>query len=168
MKNRQMIVVLVLLVAIVGVIVLTGKSKTPSVNTTAQSHRSYTLKSDSAGKAYTVNTPSKYSFSIADDQGNTVKNFAVTHTKLMHVIVVRKDLAYFQHVHPEFDQTTGTFILKDLIFPADGMYRIFADFAVNGNQMDAMGMSRTTTLNEDVSVGTSTNYKPQVLSLIHI
>lgn len=128
-----------------------------------QSHRSYCIKSDSTGKTYYANTPNEYSFSLVDDQGNTLKNFEITHTKPMHVIVVRKDLKYFQHVHPEFDQTTGTFTFKDLTFPADGMYRIFADFAPNGGQKDAMGAPLPVTLSEDVSVGIGANYIPEAL-----
>jgi hypothetical protein len=128
-----------------------------------QSHRSYCVKSDSTGRTYSVNAPSEYSFSIVDDQGNTLKNFAITHTKRMHVIVARKDLAYFQHVHPEFDSTTGQFTFKDLIFPADGVYRIFADFAPAGGQIDATGTPTPVTPSEDVPVGTGANYSPQAL-----
>ncbi len=131
-----------------------------------QSHRSYCLRSDSNGKTYSVNTPiypersrrNEYSFSVVDDRGDTLKNFAITHTKPMHVIVVRKDLQYFQHIHPEFNQATGVFIFKDLTFPADGVYRIFADFAPGGGQQHAMGMSLPVTISEDVSVGAGSQY----------
>lgn len=126
-----------------------------------QSHRSYCIKSDSKGKTYATNTPSEYSFMIVDDQGNTLKDFEITHTKPMHVIVARKDLKYFQHVHPEFDQTTGTFTLPDLTFPADGQYRIFADFAASGGQKDPMGMPLAITISEDVAAGTG--YTPEAL-----
>ncbi len=128
-----------------------------------QSHRSYCLKTDSNGKTYSVNAPNEYSFSIVDDQGNTLKDFAITHTKPMHVIVVRKDLAYFQHIHPQYNATTGTFTFKDLTFPADGVYRIFADFAPAGGQKDAMGMPLAVTISEDVPAGTGANYTPQAL-----
>lgn len=126
-----------------------------------QSHRSYCVKSDSSGKVYSVNAPNEYSFSIVDDQGNTLKDFAITHTKPMHVIVVRKDLAYFQHVHPTYDASTGIFTFNDLTFPADGEYRIFADFAPNGGQKDSMGMPLAVTQYEDVLTGTNENFHPQ-------
>lgn len=126
-----------------------------------QSHRSYCIQSDASGKTYISKTPSSYSFSIIDDQGNTVKDFQVTHTKLLHLIVVRKDLAYFEHVHPTFDNVTGLFTLSDLTLPADGPYRIFADFAPVGGQMDAMGMPLTATPFEDVSVGNAAAYAAQ-------
>ncbi|MEZ5124092.1 MAG: hypothetical protein R2736_21425 [Solirubrobacterales bacterium] len=39
-------------------------------------------------------------FAITGDDGRPVENLDVTHTKRMHVIVVRRDLTGFQHVHP--------------------------------------------------------------------
>ncbi len=166
MKNKSIIVGIVVLLAIGGIALFVTKNNSQpgiSTGTPIQSHRTYSVKSDSQGKTYTVNTPNEYSFSIVDEQGNTLKDFAITHTKMMHVIVVRKDLAYFQHVHPDYDATTGTFTLKDLIFPADGEYRIFADFAPNNAQKDAMGMPLAVTLSEDVPVGNLANYKPQAI-----
>ncbi|MBI4836595.1 MAG: hypothetical protein HY817_05030 [Candidatus Abawacabacteria bacterium] len=126
-----------------------------------QSHRSYCLQSDAKGKVYTANQASSYTFAIRDDQGTVVKDFAITHTKPMHVIVVRKDLNYFQHLHPEFNQSTGTFTLSNLAFPTEGQYRIFADFAVTGGQMDPMNMPLGITSFEDVQVGN--NYHPQAI-----
>lgn len=123
----------------------------------------YSLQSDNNNKVYPVNSPSEYSFSIVDDKGNTLKDFAITHTKPMHVIVVRKDLVYFQHIHPEYNQETGVFTLKDLTFPADGLYRIFADFAPANSKQDAMGMASAITLSEGVAVGKIEKYKPQTI-----
>ncbi|HEX6024444.1 MAG TPA: hypothetical protein VFZ00_20815, partial [Solirubrobacter sp.] len=40
-------------------------------------------------------------FKIADRRGRTVKRFDLEHTKRMHVIVVRRDMTGFQHLHPE-------------------------------------------------------------------
>ena len=166
MKNNSLVLTIIAVVVLGGIVFATTRN-TPAPQTSSnapiQSHRTYSLKTDSAGKTYAVNTPNQYSFSIVDERGGTLKDFAITHTKMMHVIVVRKDLAYFQHVHPEYDQTTGTFTFKNLTFPADGEYRIFADFAANSSQMDVMGMPLTTTISEDVPVGIGANYKPQAL-----
>jgi hypothetical protein len=51
----------------------------------------------------------------------------VTHTKLLHLIVVSRDLAVFQHLHPAMspDGTWST----PLTLPTGGGYRVFADFA---------------------------------------
>ena len=177
MKNKTVLLItlLVVFVGLIGVALTTHKKTSPLVvtgvycqsngivgpNKPIQSHRSYCFVSDSSGKTYDKTQPEEYSFKIIDDEGNTLKDFAITHTKPMHVIVVRKDLAYFQHVHPTYNATTGVFSFSDLKFPAPGQYRIFADFAAQGSMMDAIGMQLTTTLSEDVMIGNAANYTPQ-------
>lgn len=130
----------------------------------AQSHRSFTLKSDASSKRYQPKQPTPYTFSIVDDQGTTVKDFATVHEKIMHLIVVRKDLAEFQHVHPDFNKATGQFTLANLTFPSDGSYRIFPDFTLASAQMGPDGMPLGVTLNEDVNVGNLATYKAQPLT----
>ena len=124
-----------------------------------QSHRSYCLKSNADSKTYSANIPFEYSFAIIDDQGNTIKDFTETHTKLMHLIAVRKDLNNFQHVHPEFNKDAGIFTLSNLTLPTNGQYRIFADFVPQGAQMGADGMPLPITLFQDIEVGD--DYSPQ-------
>ena len=126
-----------------------------------QSHRSYCVKSNADSRTYSPNTPLEYLFSIVDDQGKILKDFAVTHTKTMHLIVVRKDLKYFQHVHPELNQNTGLFTLDNLTLPANGQYRIFADFVPSGSQTGPDGMPLGTTLSQDIVVGD--DYKPEAI-----
>jgi hypothetical protein len=46
-------------------------------------------------------------------------------------MVVSRNLAYFQHVHPDFDAASGTFTLK-YTFPSGGEYRVFLDTAPKG------------------------------------
>ena len=76
-----------------SIVVGIAKNKNPQPSNTniPQSYQSYFFESDSVGKTYSAKIPSKYSFSILDQQGNTLKDFAITHTKQMHLIVVRKD-----------------------------------------------------------------------------
>ncbi len=131
---------------------------------TAQSHRSFTLKSDASSKSFQPKQPTTYTFSIIDDQGTTVKDFATVHEKIMHLIVVRKDLAEFQHVHPVFNKATGLFTLANLTFPTDGPYRIFPDFTPASGQMGPDGTPLGVTLHEDVNVGNLANDKPQPLA----
>lgn len=126
-----------------------------------QSHRSYCVKSLSDFGAFKAGEPHEYSFQIVDDQGSVAKDFAITHTKPMHVLIVREDLQHFQHLHPEFHETTGTFTLPDLTFPEAGRYRIFADFAMSGGMMDPSGSLLGITISEIVSIGKG--YKPESL-----
>lgn len=69
-------------------------------------------------------------FRIVKDDGATVEAFDVEHTKRMHVIVARRDLAGFQHLHPT-QQQDGSWAVA-LRLPLAGSYRLFADFAHEG------------------------------------
>jgi len=66
-------------------------------------------------------------FRVVDDDGETVRNFDVEHTKRMHLIVARRDLSGFRHLHPRQGADgvwTTTVRLSD-----SGSYRVFADFS---------------------------------------
>ncbi len=128
-----------------------------------QSHRSYCVKSNASATKYEPNKAATYSFSLVDDQGSTLKDFETVHEKIMHVIVVRKDLANFQHIHPEYNESTGEFTLANLILPTDGPYRVFADFTPKTSQMGSDGQKLPVTLSEDVSVGDTSKYTAQSL-----
>jgi hypothetical protein len=72
----------------------------------------------------------KLTFRIADRRGRTVRDFDVEHTKRMHVIVVRRDLTGFQHLHPE-QAADGSWSVPLTLADA-GSYRVFADFSAGG------------------------------------
>ena len=69
----------------------------------------------------------RLSFRIVDDAGKTVRGFDVEHTKRMHLIVARRDLATFQHLHPT-QQADGSWT-TDITLDEAGSYRLFADFS---------------------------------------
>jgi hypothetical protein len=69
-------------------------------------------------------------FRIVDERGATVRDFDVEHTKRMHVIVARRDLATFQHLHPTMG-ADGTWTTPLRLDDA-GSYRVFADFSHDG------------------------------------
>jgi len=52
------------------------------------------------------------------------------HERQLHLILVRRDLTGYQHVHPHL-AADGTWSLP-VTFPAAGTYRAFADFAPEG------------------------------------
>lgn len=81
-------------------------------------------------------------FQITRD-GKPITTFDVTHEKLLHLIVVRKDLSQFQHLHPELDTTTGIFTVP-LTLAEEGTFAIFADFQPRGGAV--------TVLREEVTV----------------
>jgi hypothetical protein len=69
-------------------------------------------------------------FRIVDEDGATLRDFDVEHTRRMHVIVARRDLSGFQHLHPEQTADGGWQVQLDL--KAAGGYRVFADFGSRG------------------------------------
>lgn len=71
-------------------------------------------------------------FRIVDDGGGTVRTFDLEHARRLHLIVVRRDLAGFQHLHPEMG-ADGTWSTR-LDLDTAGTYRVFADFTIDGVQ----------------------------------
>lgn len=71
-------------------------------------------------------------FRIVDRRGTTVRDFDVERARRMHLIVVRRDLTRFQHLHPAQAVDGGWSVA--LTLPAAGVYRAFADFRVAGRQ----------------------------------
>jgi hypothetical protein len=69
-------------------------------------------------------------FRIEGADGEPVRDFDRLHERDLHLIVVRRDGAHFQHLHPEID-AAGTWTVG-LVLPAAGVYRVFADFSVDG------------------------------------
>ncbi|MDW5594692.1 hypothetical protein VSS74_10115 [Conexibacter stalactiti] len=72
----------------------------------------------------------RLAFRIVGADGATVRDFDLAHERRLHLIVVRRDLTGFQHLHPAMaaDGTWST----DLTLPQAGSYRLFADFARDG------------------------------------
>lgn len=79
---------------------------------------------------------------IADEQGEQITDFDISHEKLLHLIIVDHDLKYFNHIHPD-RQEDGTFSIRTT-FPAGGDYKLFADVVPTGGS--------STTLSQWVSV----------------
>jgi hypothetical protein len=90
-------------------------------------------------------------FRIAGPGGAPITTYAVMHDKPLHLIVVRRDLGGYQHLHPAM-AADGTWTV-DLTLAAPGSYRAIADFTavVGGRQVAA-------TLGADLTVGG--NYAP--------
>jgi hypothetical protein len=70
-----------------------------------------------------------FSFRILDPSGQPLTSFVERHEWAMHLIVVRRDLFGFQHLHPTM-QVDGTW-RTELTLPAAGVWRAFADFATD-------------------------------------
>ncbi len=66
------------------------------------------------------------SFAVKDKDGKPFNKLKIVHEKLMHLLIVSDDLAFFDHVHPE-QQADGTFKLN-YKFGEGGTYKLYADF----------------------------------------
>jgi hypothetical protein len=96
----------------------------------------------------------KLSFTITGAGGAPVTTYAIVHDKPLHLIVIRRDLTGYQHLHPTM-APDGTWSI-DLTLAAPGSYRAIADFTaiVGGQQVAA-------TLGTDLTV--AGNYLPLAL-----
>jgi hypothetical protein len=73
------------------------------------------------------------SFRIADASGGAVTEFDLEHERRMHLIVVRRDLTGFQHLHPEMGKEGNW--STSIVLEAPGEYQVFADFSHAGQSL---------------------------------
>jgi uncharacterized membrane protein len=85
--------------------------------------------------------PTRLHFSLRRADGSRVKDFEVVHTKKLHLIVVSKDLAFFDHIHPAM-QSDGSLIL-DYAFPQPGEYILYADCTPTGDRNQVFSLPVT-------------------------
>lgn len=69
---------------------------------------------------------------LANEATGAMPRLAPAHEKLLHLIVVRRDLASFQHLHPEV-LADGN-LRTEIRFPTPGEYMFFADFTPKGEE----------------------------------
>ncbi len=92
----------------------------------------YTIHFESTTEGLPTNKSERIIFSLLTKDNRVVKDFDIVHEKMMHVILVRKDLHTFEHIHPTFDTILGQFSFE-YTFPSEGEYRMFADFSPRGS-----------------------------------
>jgi hypothetical protein len=109
---------------------------------------------------------SELSFRILE-AGTAVRDFEVAHERRMHLIVARRDLTGFQHLHPELGDDG---VWRTPVTIADsGQYRVFADFKRDGeNQtlatdLTVAGRAATRTLPAPATTATTpTGYEVEL------
>jgi hypothetical protein len=108
----------------------------PGANGTRASAGGLTLKP--ATTTLPAGNTSVWKIQVVDTKGMPVTRFQRDQTKLMHLIVVRDDLAVYQHLHPALS-ANGTFTVP-LFLPTPGRYRAVADFTTGGTRY-ALGVN---------------------------
>lgn len=77
-----------------------------------------------------------FDFRIESERGIAVRSFELNHTKRMHLVLVRRDMTGFQHLHPVMDGA-GTWSVP--VGPLEpGSYRAFADFIPAGAENESV------------------------------
>ncbi|MFC4989310.1 hypothetical protein [Saliphagus infecundisoli] len=89
-----------------------------------------------------------WSFQIKGENGEIVTKFEETHDQLAHLVLVRRDLTRFQHLHPEMTQDGAWSV--EYTLPDPGVYRAFVDVLVEG---------QPTTLGVDLLASGSADYE---------
>ncbi len=90
----------------------------------AVSHESMVLKV--LTRSFPAGTKQTFAFQILQHDGTPLMKYQPQHDKLMHLIVARRDLTNFQHVHPNLGPD-GVWRVPLTIEEA-GTYRVFADY----------------------------------------
>ncbi len=73
---------------------------------------------------------SELRFRVMGSDGVPVRDFEVEHEKRMHLIVARRDMGGFQHLHPRLGADGAWSTPVEV--PEAGSYRVFADFKRDG------------------------------------
>jgi len=60
--------------------------------------------------------------------GAPLTDLIASHERLLHLIIIRRDLQHFQHLHPLPTGQPGEF-LADVSFPRSGAYLFFIEFS---------------------------------------
>ena len=76
--------------------------------------------------------PTRLTLALRRADNRMVSDFAVVHTKKLHLIIVSRDLSFFDHVHPIL-QADGRFTL-DYTFTNSGEYLLYADLTPAGDR----------------------------------
>jgi len=106
-------------------------SGTPATGGLAVSQGGYTL--EPTRTVIAKGRATRFSFRITGPGGRVVRDaFEPEQERELHLIVVRRDTALFQHVHPRRD-ARGTWSVQ-LTLPEAGTYRAYADFQIGGRR----------------------------------
>jgi hypothetical protein len=98
--------------------------------------------------------PAPFRFRIDGPDGRPVTRFATAHGRPMHLVVVRRDLSGYRHLHPRM-AADGTW-QTDLALPAPGTWRGLADFAA----LAATGAKAAVSLGVDLRVAGRSSTTP--------
>ncbi|MBD2438880.1 hypothetical protein [Nostoc sp. FACHB-110] len=113
-----------------------NETRVSSSDTNHTEHHEHTAEQSQAlvitPKKLVVNQPIDLVINIQDSTGKTIDKFDTFQEKLMHLIIVREDLATFDHIHPDY-QGNGSFKINPN-FSSSGNYYLFSDYQPAGQK----------------------------------
>ncbi|TMV47410.1 hypothetical protein FE783_22715 [Paenibacillus mesophilus] len=143
--SKRMMIVSILLMSVL----LSACGSKPAWDNEEVSAVSHTILTDEVTAEWTLDgsqvsgsgVEKRIRLEIKKKDGARIDEFDVSHEKLLHLIVISKDLSYFNHIHPEY-KGNGMFEIANR-FPAGGEYRLIADFKpTRGSSMTKMAWVR--------------------------
>jgi hypothetical protein len=81
--------------------------------------------------------PAEFAFTVTGSDARPVTAYDIEHDRPLHLVVVRRDSAGFQHLHPTLGPD-GVWRVP-LVLPAAGVYRVYADFVPTGGPHLVLG-----------------------------
>lgn len=89
------------------------------------------------GTTFTPGRPGELTLTVIGPDRRPVRAFDVQDDRPLHLVVVRRDAAGYQHLHPELG-ADGAWRVP-LVLPTAGVYRAFADFVPTGGPHLVLG-----------------------------
>lgn len=114
-----------------------SEEKTGVAKTAPMDAATYTTKLDFSSQParIPVGKPVTWMLKVSDAKsGQPVKSFETEMTKKMHLIVVKNDLSWFNHIHPTLG-ADGTFTVTTTL-PTSGSYKLYADYTPTGRKQE--------------------------------
>ncbi|MEV4631219.1 hypothetical protein AB0J90_33610 [Micromonospora sp. NPDC049523] len=108
-----------------------------------------------SSSAFQAGRGQPFQFQVLGTDRRPVTKFTVVHDKQLHLIVARRDLSGYQHLHPTM-APDGTWSVP-LTLATPGIWRAYADFTA----LDATGKETAATLGVDLVV--DGDYAPKAL-----
>ncbi len=88
----------------------------------------YTLTVTPETKDVQAGKPTKLILQVIDKRtGRPLTRYQVLQEKLMHVVILRKDLRVYAHIHPEYDGKDAFSVTHT--FPTDGTYNLYVEYS---------------------------------------
>lgn len=92
---------------------------------------------DLAQTTVTTGATEPFRFRILGPGNAPVTAFDIEHDKRLHLVLIRRDSAQYQHLHPDMT-ADGTWSVP-LTVTSAGSYRVFADFQPSGGKKTTLG-----------------------------